>query len=383
MNLKFLNTIIRHTLVAMVVGGLFVFSGCSDDDEPGVPDPTQNIIEIVNADPDLSDLAAYLEEFPDLTALLSSTTEYTLFAPNNAAFTGLYATPGFPADPSDISIDLIKGVIAYHIVASKLLAADLTPTGTGAGIATLYDNTNVCTGAKTNQVIKVNDNGTLLTGSSNNSIEIGEADVLATNGVVHITNSVLIPPSVGATLTPILGKLVANILLGGDFSYMAKAMIKADCGITSSSDVPLSNILANPDGENTLFLVPNTVFSGTAAASSITVDQLIANYTAAQWRQILLNHILVGTKAAADLVDANSYTTILNPGVSLISVAAGTPGDPTTDPTKSPIGKYLSTTGGSTGINGGAGTSGAPIYVKDIAADNGVAHVVGKILFPK
>ena len=57
-------------------------------------------------------------------------------------------------------------------------------------------------------------------------------------------------------------------------------------------------------------------------------------------------------------------------------------GDPTTDPTKSPIGKYIGTSGGTTGINGGAGTSSAPIYVPDLSASNGVAHVVGKILFP-
>lgn len=384
MKLKFLS-LIKTSLVAVIVGGLFVLSGCSDDNPatPVVPDPTETILQIVNGNPELSDLADYLEEIPELAGLLSAPGTNTLFAPNNAAFESLYATPGFPEDPSDISLDLIKGVIAYHIIASKVLKADLTPTGTGAGFATLYDNTNVCTGAKTNQVIKVNDNGTLLTGSTNTSIEIEEADILATNGVVHITKTVLIPPSVGASLTPILGKLVANILLGADFSYMAKAMTRADCGITNPDVTPLSNILANPDGTYTLFLVPNTVFAGTAAASGgITVDQLIAAYTAEEWRSILLNHILAETKSAADLVDGNSYTTLLNLGVSLIRVADGTPGDPTTDPTKSPIGKYLSTSGGTTGINGGAGTSNAPIYVKDIAASNGVAHVVGKILFP-
>jgi len=367
----------------MVVGSLFVLSGCEDDDDaPVVPDPTETILQIVNGDPALTELAAYLEEFPDLTALLGSTGSLTLFAPDNDAFAALYATPGFPEDPSDISLDLIKGVIAYHVIASQVLSTDLTPTGTGAGYATLYDDTDVCTGEETNQVIKVNDDGTLKTGSTTTNIEILEADLLATNGVVHITKSVLIPPSVGATLTPILGKLVANILLGADFSYMAEVMVKADCGITTPGTTPLSSILANPDGEYTLFLVPNTVFAGTAALQSITVDQLIAAYTAAQWRQILLNHILTATKAATDLVDGNSFATLLDAGVPLIMATDGALGDPTTDPTKSPIGKYLSTSGGTTMINSGVGTSNAPIYVKDIAASNGVAHVVGKILFP-
>lgn len=381
MKLKFLRTLIINSLVAAVVGSLFVLGGCSEDDETPPVVPTQTILEIVNADPELSDLAAYLEEFPDLTALLSGTTEYTLFAPNNAAFTSLYATPGFPADPADISLDLIKGVIAYHVVASQVLKADLAPTGSGAGYATLYNNTNACTGALTNQVIKVNDDGTLLTGSTTTNIAIAEADILATNGVVHVTASVLIPPSVGATLTPILGKLAATVLLGADFTYLAKAMTKADCGV--SGVTPLSNILADPSGATyTVFLPPNTVFEGTAAAAPggpITVDQLIAAYTAQQWRDIILNHVVSGTKAASALTDGTALGTFQNPGTTLLTVADGAPGNPTTDPTKSPVGKYLTTSGGTTGLGGAAS---APIYVTDVTASNGVAHVVGRILFP-
>lgn len=385
MKLKFLRTLIINSLVAAVVGSLFVLGGCKDDD-PGVPPPTQTIIEIVNADPNLSDLADYLSQFPDLTALLSGTTAYTLFAPNNDAFTSLYATPGFPADPSDISIDLIKGVIAYHMVPTQLLKADLTPTGTGAGYATLYDDTNTCTGAKTNQVIKVNDDLKLVTGATTpGGIPIAEADILATNGVVHITSNVLIPPSVGATLTPILGKLVANILLGGDFKYMAQAMIKADCGITDPAVTPLSNILANPSGAYTSLLVPDAVFTATATAfGKANVQGLIDTYDAATWRKILLNHIGVEIKSLANLTNGATLGTLLTPGTTILTVADGAPGDPTSDPSKSPVGKYLTTSGGTTGLPGvgPTGTSSAPIYVVDLAADNGVAHVIGKILFP-
>jgi transforming growth factor-beta-induced protein len=378
MKLKFFRTLIINSLVAAVVGALFVLGGCSDDDTTPPFVPTQTILEIVNADPELSDLAAYLVEFPDLTALLSGTTTYTLFAPNNTAFASLYATPGFPADPADISLDLIKGVIAYHVVASEILSTGLAPTGTGAGYATLYNNTNACTGALTNQVIKVNDDGSLLTGSTTTNIAIAEADKLATNGVVHVTASVLIPPSVGATLTPILGKLAATVLLGADFTHLAKAMTKADCGVAGVT--PLSNILADPSGATyTAFLPPNDVFEGTAALGGITVTQLIAAYTAQQWRDIILNHVVSGTKAASTLTNGTALGTFQNPGTTLLTVADGTPGDPTTDPTKSPVGKYLTTSGGTTGLGG---ATSAPIYVTDVTASNGVAHVVGQILFP-
>ncbi len=379
MKFKFFRTLIINTLVAAFVGALFVLGGCKEDDEPGVPPPTQTILEIVDADPDLSELADYIAAFPDLETLLGAPGTTTLFAPNNAAFDGLYATPGFPADPADISLDLIKGVIAYHIVASQILAADLTPTGSGAGIATLFNQPETCNPTSTtNQVIKVNDDGTLKTGSTTTNIEILESDIKATNGVVHITKSVLIPPSVGATLTPILGKLAATVLLGADFKYLAQAMTKADCGVAGVT--PISNILADPSGATyTAFLPPDVVFQGTAAAQSKTVQQFIDGFTAAQWRNIILNHIATGTVSLSQLADGTSVVTLLGPPNTKINVAAGTPGDPTVDPTKSPVGKYLATTGGTTGFGG---TTGSPIYQGDIAASNGVAHVIGKILIP-
>ncbi len=374
---KFLNKLIIHSLAAMLVGGLFVLGGCSDGDGPAPFVPTETILEIVNGDPNLSELAGYLADFPDLTALLGTGT-YTLFAPTNLAFTTLYSFPGFPADPEDISLDVIKGVVAYHIVPSKLLKVDLTPTGTGAGLATLYDNTDPCSGAKTNQVIKINDDGTLFTGSTTTNIMIETADLEATNGVVHKTASVLIPPSVGESLTATLGKLLGTVLLGADFTTLAKVMTKADCGV--SGVTPLSNILGDDTGNKyTAFLPPNDVFTGTAALGGLTVDQLIDAYTAQQWRDIILNHIVVGTKAQADLTNGVSFATMLGTGAPILTFTDGTPGDPTTDPTKSPIGKYIATSGGTTGLGG---ASGAPIYVADLSADNGVAHVVGQILFP-
>jgi uncharacterized surface protein with fasciclin (FAS1) repeats len=299
-----------------------------------------------------------------------------LFAPSNTAFINLLATPGFPSNIEDINPAVIKGVLAYHIVSGKTLKAGLTPTGNGAGINTLYSNTNACTGVSTVEVIKVNDTGgTLLTGSTNTAIEIQKADVLATNGVVHITKTVLIPPSVGASLTPILGTLAGTVLLANDFSVLAKFITKADCGITDES-TPLANILANPDGSYTAFLPPNPVFEATAVAvlgEGKTSNDLLATFTAAQIRQIILNHLVGSLNEIADLTADTQLTTLLTTNLNVST---------TTPSTDVPTGILLTTSGGTTGILGGGGTSNAPILIGDIAASNGVAHVVGKILIP-
>lgn len=379
MNLNFMMTFFKRALLPVVVFGTLFFAACDEDDEgPKIYDgtvlayiSTDEFKQSVNGDPDksLDSLVKYITQYPELEAVLEGSAEYTLFAPSNTAFINLLATPGFPANIADINPDVIKGVLAYHIVSGRVLKAQLTPTGTGTGTATLYADTNPCTGAQTVQVIKVNDNGTLLTGSTNAAIEFELTDKQATNGAVHVTKTVLIPPSVGASLTPILGKLAATVLLASDFTHLAKAMSKADCGV--SGVTPLAAILSGTTNL-TAFLPPNPVFEGTAAAQSKTVDQLIATFTAAQWRNIILNHIVTGTNNLSALTNGVQLTTQLSSTAKLtvteVPVSANTP-----------TGRILGTSGGTTGLGG---TQQSPILVADLAASNGVAHVVGKILIP-
>jgi len=375
-----------YTLLLAMMSSLLIFSACSEDDEKPEEPFEGSIMALISsdkykvaegADPSeaLDSLVKYLNTYPDLVALLSSTTEYTLFAPSNEAFINLLATPDFPEDIRDINPAVIKAALSYHIVAglhSKDAVCDFGTTGH----ATLYQSTDPCTGGVTDQVIKTDANCKLVTGSSNPAIEFEDADNETTNGVVHVVRTVLIPPSIGASLTPILGKLSAVILLGADFTHLAKAVTKADCATAAVDDI--ATILSGA-GPYTAFLPPNPVFEGTAVAllgAGATVDQLIANFTAAQWRAILLNHIVSGTNNNAALTNALVLTTILNANAKL-TVETVTPGAP---PAGSPVGKLLDTS--STTPVGFGGTLNAPIYVVDVPASNGVAHVVGKILFP-
>jgi uncharacterized surface protein with fasciclin (FAS1) repeats len=383
MNMKRFLSFMKYTLlVAVVFSMTSIISSCDDDDDDNGPTVFDgSIMDLIrddqfkqsagaSADVALDSLVKYLDKNPDLVALLDGSTEYTLFAPSNTAFVNLLATPGFPANIEDINPAVIKGVLAYHIVSGTKLKADLTPTGSGTGISTLYSHTNSCTGAQTVQVIKINDNGTVLTGSTNAAIEFQDTDNRASNGVVHVTKTVLIPPSVGASLTPILGKLSGTVLLAADFSILAKVITKADCGIVDIETTPISSILS-ATGPYTVFLPPNAVFEGTAAALDITVDQLIAAYSAAQWRTVLLNHIVSGTKNKADLTNNLNMETLLTNGVLTVTDVAVS--------ASTPEGKLLATSGTDTEFTG---TTNAPIMVANIPASNGVAHVVGKILFP-
>ena len=319
MNLKHLFTIARYTmLVAVVFGSAVIISSCDDDEGPKVFDG--NLLEYMssadfqvatNGDPEksLDSLVKYLNMHPELVALLESADEYTFFAPSNQAFINLLTgTPGFPSDIRKISSDIVAGVLMYHMVEGKHLKSSLT---SGTELTSLF--TDPTAGAQT---IKVNTDGTLLTGSSNKALDITDADNRATNGIVHIVESVMIPPSVEATLTPILGTLAGSVMLGSDFTYLAKVITNADNGVGAADRI--ATLLATPNPtetssnvRRTFFAPPNSFFTAAAAASGVTVEQLIASLgtgSTSAARGILLNHIVTTNTADHNVYTATNIT---------------------------------------------------------------------------
>ncbi|MEI9920011.1 MAG: fasciclin domain-containing protein [Bacteroidota bacterium] len=375
--------VLRYSVVAAVMAGFLVFSGCSDDDN-GPTTFTGTIWDYINqdqfkqatsgnADTALDSLIMYLNypAYADLKANLTGTTDFTLFAPSNTAFKNLTALPGL-ADPDQVNPDIIKGVLAYHMVQGKKTSADLTA---GASLSTIYK----APGASANDVITVNSDGSLLTGSSNKSIQITTKDQLTTNGVVHTTATVLIPNATGSQLSAILGSLAASVLLGKDFTYMAYLIGYADTGVGAADQ--FTTKLAT--GSNlTLLAIPNPVFQ--AMAGSTTDAQVKTAITTAFSspaiaRAVLNNHLLTTKYTVAGSTGTTKFgatSTISAISGKVISVTTGVP-----------AGTCQCTTGVVLGAEKtGGGSSTAPIVKADISAQagiaNGVLQVVGGIILP-
>jgi uncharacterized surface protein with fasciclin (FAS1) repeats len=373
MNLKRFLSFLKHALLAVVVLATLGITGCDDDDDgPTIYNGT--VLELMNdtqfkqasgasADVALDSLVKYLTLYPSLTAVLSTSTEVTLFAPSNTAFASLLATPGFPEDISLIDPDIIEGVLSYHIVPGTYLQSELT---SGTALTTAYPL------ATTSDRINVNADGTLKTGSSNQSIVIADADNQATNGVIHVVGSVMIPQSVGATLTPILGTMAGTVLLGADFSNLADLIAKADNGFTeTATSFKISTMLANPDANATWFATPNAVFSAVAGGEA-NVDAFINSFSQASARAVLLNHYVPGKY----VVTAQSGATAFSNGLQVnaasgkqltMSVGAAS--------TSNPYGVAATYT-----ITGTSTTGVAPIVSKDIVNSNGVIQVIAGII---
>lgn len=376
----------KYFTAVLAVSYFFILSSCGDDD--GEPAPTMTISETiaseqfkqsatVSADVALDSLNKYINLYPELQALVTGTTEYTLFAPSNTAFISLLATPGFPSNIALISPDIIKGVLSYHFVAGVKLQADLTA---GTELTTLYTDA----ASATVQKITINNDGTLKTGSSNQAIAITKADTKTTNGVVHVTGSVLIPPSVGATLTPILGTIAGTVLLGKDFTNLAKIILTSDAGVTENPStltfklstwlaMPISTpnkVTANQNGL-TFLAPPNLVLTTDLTNTLLAMPD--------KGRAVILNHLVVSKQYTIADAPAN------NP-LGITKITNNLQVDPLTGPTKkitfltgqtiseqNPYGVVLSNTPGTA-------NSFRPIVSKDVAHSNGILQVFAGLL---
>lgn len=279
-----------------------------------------HVIDRVLLPPTVADLARYA----GLTTLAGAVTTagladdlagegpFTVFAPTNAAFGELDAVP---------TGDALVDVLLYHVV-----GAAVRSTGVPAKASSLSTN-------------EYGDNLTILFDTTsgveiNNSADVVVADVIATNGVVHVIDKVLLPmnavdAATAAGLTGLLGAVGAAADIDGD-TTVAEAL---------SAQAPY-----------TIFAPTNDAF--TAAATTI------AGLTDAQIRDVLLFHVLDTTVFTSPVLAADLPTSVTE-AKTLNGQNA------TIDPTVTP-----------------PTIEGADIVLTDIVVTNGVVHVIDAVIVP-
>jgi uncharacterized surface protein with fasciclin (FAS1) repeats len=144
---------------------------------------TGTIVQTAIDNPNLSLLVAAVlrasQGATDVATVLSGTGPFTVFAPTNQAF----INAGFPdmaainnADPNTLA-----SILTYHVIAGRIFSSDLTD---GTAPATVNGET-----------VSVSlTNGAQVKGNGNSSASnIIATDIVATNGVVHVIDQVLLP----------------------------------------------------------------------------------------------------------------------------------------------------------------------------------------------
>lgn len=141
----------------------------------------------INA-PNLSQVVSLLQR-AGLVNTLRGAGPYTVLAPNNDAFTRVPAETMSRMGSSD---DLLRRALTYHVLPGRYSRADfVSAIRAGGGTATF----NTVNGATLRARMK--GDIVVLEGNNNSIAYFQQADVPASNGIVHVINGVLVPPALG------------------------------------------------------------------------------------------------------------------------------------------------------------------------------------------
>ena len=268
---------IYYVVMLILLAGV---TSCNEDDDiyPQLGDDPRNLSQIVNDDANLSTLAQALTQV-GLDSTLRSTSTYTLFAPNNAAFGDF--------DMSSMSEEELTNFLLNHVLStttadfSSTLTTGYTPT-----MATGPDDNNLSLFINTDGGLKLNGMATPVQGSF---------DVGSTNGVLHVVDNLLTPPTV-------LDHTKAN----PNFSTLAEAIELAGLSETLSE--------TNPELES----YPFTVFAPTNAAFESFMMQLngafgwtsLGEIPTEILQEVLMYHVVTGSNTRAPMISGTEQVTM-------------------------------------------------------------------------
>jgi uncharacterized surface protein with fasciclin (FAS1) repeats len=308
----------------------------------GASAPTKNIVQLAQSVPDLSTLVTALTA-GELTTTLSGKGPFTVFAPTNEAFAKLpAATLAHLLDPKNIRE--LQAVLEYHVISgAAVFAKDL----------------------KTFQMVKTveGDEVKIVKAGSRvivNKATVTAADNAASNGVVHIIDGVLIPPT-KPTPAPTPGPPTMNIV------QLAQSVPDLSTLVTALVAGKLTDVLSGP-GPFTVFAPTNEAF---AKLPSATLTRLLDPKNIKELNDVLEYHVLAGASPFTALAKggpSNTYKTVEGAAI-----------DVTRFCTDRKCGRSK------VGINVNTTVKAYPfeaVVRSDAVASNGVVHIIDNVLIP-
>lgn len=313
-----LNKIISRTGLFFLLSTPLIMVSCDKDE---TTEPANTITDVVVNNENFSTLEAAVLK-ANLQGTLSGAGPFTVFAPDNAAFTasGITGTA-----LNSLTQAQAANIILYHAIGSKIMAADV-PAG---------PNAKVVTASGDSVFVTKNANGVFV-----NGIKVNTADVAADNGVVHVVGRVIMPPTGNIVETAVASRL----------DSLVKAVTRATTA--PGGDPTLANTLST--ARLTVFAPTNAAFTQLLGALSLTdINQIpIATLLA-----VLRYHVVAGRAFSSDL--SNGSLAMLAGGNTTISL----------------------TTGATIRGNGNSGNA-SNITATNIMCRNGVVHLIDRVLLP-
>ena len=275
-----------------------------------------SIVDIAVADGRFTTLVAAVQA-AGLAETLSGEGAFTVFAPTDDAFAALPegTVESLLEDPEGALTD----VLLYHVADGKVLAET---------VVTLESATTL---GGEDVTITVTDGSVFL----NDTVQVIITDIEASNGVIHVIDAVLLPPSMAAEELPTIAEIAVE---DGRFTTLVAALTAAGLVDTFAGE-----------GAFTVFAPTDDAF---AALPEGTVEALLEDPTGAL-TDILLYHVVDEVVPAETVVTLESATTLGGEDVS-ITVEDGN--------------VFLNDT--------------IQVIITDIEASNGIVHVIDGVLLP-
>ncbi len=360
---------------AEVIGGAvdrLLGAGSGDSDLP-------TIAEIAVGSEDFETLVLLLTgAAPDFVEALSDPAgEFTVFAPTDEAFDALASLLGINIEDALLFPDLVRAILAYHVV----------PAVAPAEVVVTLDGEEVVTLGGEAVLVSIVDGGVVL----NDTVNVIATDVFASNGVIHVIDGVLVPPSAIETLIefgllpapeeaeeveeeveegPSSAEVISGAvgrLLGagsgdsadGDLPTIAEIAVGSEdfetlVLILTAAATDYLEALSDPAGDFTVFAPTDDAFDALGAALGIEISAAIA------FPDILIDilgyHVLEGAVPAEVVVtlDGVEVETIQGESITISIVDGGVV------------------------LNGTVN-----VIVTDVFASNGVIHVIDAVLLPQ
>jgi PGF-CTERM protein len=176
---KLFSAVLATAVILSIVGGSTV-AFAQTQTSTATAKPTQTITQIAANNTNFSTLVSLLTK-ANLTQTLNGTGNFTVFAPTNEAFDKV---PASTLAALQNNTTALTKVLLYHVLDKTLFASDIKGNGTLTTINGLPLSYAV--------------NGTKVTVDN---ATVTKTDINATNGVIHVIDSVMIPPA-NATAKP-------------------------------------------------------------------------------------------------------------------------------------------------------------------------------------
>ena len=284
----------------------------------------EGILNVLPTSPSIVEIAAGNDDFSilveavvaaDLVDVLSEPGPFTVFAPTNEAFVQLLGELGISKEELFADQALLTKVLTYHVLGNALFSPAILAQ---SELTTLEG-----------EAITVDPNGPRV----NDSALIG-VDIAASNGVIHVIDRVLLPPSITDP-----EETIAEIASGNpDFSILVEAAVATG----------LVGILSVESTDLTVFAPTNAAFVELLGAIGLTKDELFANK--ALLTTVLLYHLVNQELFAGEVLAEPELFPMESEPITVDAQAVQ--------------------------------LNGIDILVTDIDASNGVIHVIDGVLVP-